>query len=388
MALTTRSVTFMARVRARAHVFAREGHRASRRAARAGSGDARRATRGAGDEPAVMAIGRESLERRLEAPMVGLGTWKAAPNAVRDAVASALRVGVRHIDCAAAYGNEHEVGGALVEAFERGDVAREDVFVTSKLWNDRRRPGDVREALETTLRDLRLEYVDLYLIHWPVCWRRGTVLQPDAEASIAECWGELERLVQEGKARRIGVSNFDEVQLAALLDDPRTKIKPACNQIESHPMWSNDDLVRFTQSRGVRVVAYSPLAQGGSLFTHPLMVRLAKKYGKTPAQIALRWNVQRDVIVIPKSTSAERIKSNCDIFDFELSEEDVLEMKILDVGNSTATAPLSHFAPVASRNRWLRPLGRVLSWLPSKFIAIDVQRIGRSGFISLRAPWS
>lgn len=355
-------------------------------------GRARRAALGRSavreDTPSRRESSREDRPRRMEIPRVGLGTWKARPNEVRDAVSSALTVGLRHVDCAAAYGNEREVGEALGRAFASGAVKREEVFVTSKLWNDRRRPRDVREALETTLEDLGLTYVDLYLVHWPVCWRRGTVLQTDAGASVAECWSELERLVEEGRVRHIGVSNFNEAQLAALLDDPNVKIKPACNQIESHPMWSNEALVRYTQSRGVKVVAYSPLAQGGELFSHPLMVELAEKYGKSPAQIALRWNVQRDVVVIPKSTSPTRIASNADIFDFELSDEDVEAMKVLDVGKSTATAPWSEFAPVAARNRILRPLGRALTWLPFKFIALDVQRMGRSGFVTLRTPWS
>ena len=322
----------------------------------------------------------------LRIPRVGLGTWKARPNEVRDAVRDALGAGYAHVDCAAAYANESEVGEALREAFERGDAKREDVFVTSKLWNDRRRPRDVREALMTTLNDLGVGYLDLYLIHWPVAWKRGTVLQPDAEASIAECWSELERCVADGLVRHIGVSNFNEAQLAALCDDPRTKIQPACNQIESHPLWSNDSLVKYSQSKGLTVTAYSPLAQGGELFENEILVGLAKKYGVTPAQVVLRWNVQRDVVVIPKSTSAKRIASNADLFGFELSDEDMDAMKVLDVMKSCATAPWSEFAPVASRNRFLRPLGRAISWLPFKFIAMDVQRMGRSGFISLRAP--
>lgn len=320
-------------------------------------------------------------------PRVGLGTWKAKPNEVKTAVKTALELGYAHVDCAAAYGNESEVGEALGEAFRAGTTTRERVFVTSKLWNDRRRPKDVREALLTTLSDLGLEYVDLYLIHWPVCWKRGTVLQPDSRASIEECWEELERCVDDGLVKHIGVCNFNEEQLAALVDGPKTRIKPSCNQIESHPLWSNDALVKYSQSRGVTVTAYSPLAQGGDLFNNDILVDIAKKYDVTPAQVVLRWNVQRGVAVIPKSTSAKRIASNADLFRFELSPEDMEAMKSLDVAKSVATAPWSEFEPMASRNRWLRPLGRAVTWLPLKFVSIDVQRMGRSGFLSLRAPW-
>ena len=330
-------------------------------------------------------LGHDAHGRRT--PRVGPGTWTARPHDVSAAERDATGARHRPLHCAAAYANESEVGEALREAFERGDAKREDVFVTSKLWNDRRRPRDVREALMTTLNDLGVGYLDLYLIHWPVAWKRGTVLQPDAEASIAECWSELERCVADGLVRHIGVSNFNEAQLAALCDDPRTKIQPACNQIESHPLWSNDSLVKYSQSKGLTVTAYSPLAQGGELFENEILVGLAKKYGVTPAQVVLRWNVQRDVVVIPKSTSAKRIASNADLFGFELADEAMDAQTVVDVIQSCATGREHKFTHVTSRNRFLRTLGRAISWLPFKFIAMDVQRMGRSGFISLRAPW-
>ena len=160
------------------------------------------------------------------------------------------------------------------------------------------------------------------------------------------------------------------------------------NQIEVHPYLPQTEMLAFCRQHSVVVTAYSPLAQGGALFSDPIVVRLAEKHGVSPAQVVLRWNVQRDVVVIPKSTSPARIASNADIFGFELSAEDVDAMKSLDVKKSCASAPWSEFEPVASRNRVLRPLGRALSWLPFQFIALDVQRMGRPGFITLRTPWS
>jgi diketogulonate reductase-like aldo/keto reductase len=200
------------------------------------------------------------LSSQATQPMVGLGTWQAPKGQVRDAVKAALETGYVHLDCAAAYANEDEVGEALEDAFARGVATRADLFVTSKLWNDRRRPEDVRAGLLQTLKDLRLEYLDLYLIHWPVCWRRGTLMQDDADASILECWRELERCVDEGLIRSIGVSNFSRPKLEELIRDAR--VKPAVNQIESHPLLPNTELVRWCQSNDIAVTAYSPLAQG------------------------------------------------------------------------------------------------------------------------------
>jgi diketogulonate reductase-like aldo/keto reductase len=324
------------------------------------------------------------LNTGRDMPLVGLGTWQAPRGVVGAAVADALRAGYTHVDCAAAYANEFEVGDALHAAFERGTLRREDVFVTSKLWNDRRKPEDVRAGLRQTLEDLRLEYLDMYLIHWPVVWKRGTLMQDDPDASLAECWEALERAMDEGLVRGIGVSNFSERQLAELIRVAR--VKPAVNQIEIHPRLPQTELVRYCQSQGVQVTAYSPLARGGGLLDHPAVVRAATRLGVTPAQAALRWNVQNGVVVIPKSVTPARIAQNADIFGFELGADDMDELEAVNDGVTTSTSPWSDSGPTARRNRVLRPILafvlRPFFWL----VRVDVQRMGRSGFI--RWAWS
>ena len=320
------------------------------------------------------------LSSQATQPMVGLGTWQAPKGQVRDAVKAALETGYVHLDCAAAYANEDEVGEALEDAFARGVATRTDLFVTSKLWNDRRRPEDVRAGLLQTLKDLRLEYLDLYLIHWPVCWRRGTLMQDDADASILECWRELERCVDEGLIRSIGVSNFSRPKLEELIRDAR--VKPAVNQIESHPLLPNTELVRWCQSNDIAVTAYSPLAQGGAVFTDSTVTSIADKHGVTPAQVLLRWNVERGVVVIPKSVTPKRIAQNADVFGFWLDDDDMRRMESLDADVTTTPSPWSDMGPAAKRNKVLRPL---LSAVLKPFfwiIKVDVQRMGRTGFIS------
>lgn len=317
-------------------------------------------------------------------PLVGLGTWQAARGVVGRAVADALDLGYVHIDCAAAYANECEVGEALAAAMAKGTVTREDLFVTSKLWNDRRRPADVREGLLQTLADLQLDYLDLYLIHWPVVWQRGTLMQTDTGASIVECWRALEAAVDEGLVRSIGVSNFNETQLAEL--SRAARFEPAVNQIEIHPRLPQHALVEYCQSRGVAVTAYSPLARGGGLFDDNAVGGIAAKHGVTPAQAVLRWGVERGVVVIPKSVTASRIAANSDIFGFALDEEDMRGMAALDDGTTTSTSPWSDSGPTARRNRVLKPLISALLWPLFKIIKVDVQRMGRKGF--LRWAWS
>lgn len=320
-------------------------------------------------------------------PTLGLGTWKSNPPEVCTlAITSALRNGLTHLDCASAYANEHVIGKCLSKVFGDEDTSREDVFITSKLWNDRRRPDDVREALEQTLEDLQLEYIDLYLIHWPVCWKRGTVLVDDTETSIEECWKTMEQLKREGKVKSIGVSNFNQEQLTKLMK--HSEIKPAVNQIESHPMLPNDALIQFSKKMGVAVTAYSPFARGSELFKNEIVRKIAERRQTTPSKVILRWHLQRGVIVIPKSASEIRAKENADfqaLETFSLTEEDMEELRMLDCDYSTAPAPWSHFPQVARRNKILRPLFKVLTYPFFKVFSMDVQMMGRKKFITFGA---
>jgi diketogulonate reductase-like aldo/keto reductase len=219
-------------------------------------------------------------------------------------VLSALAVGYRHIDTARIYGNERDVGLAVRES----GLPRSDIFVTTKLWNDDQGYDSTLRACERSLEALGLEYVDLYLVHWPVPGRR------------LESWRAMEKLLADGKCRAIGVSNFMEHHLEELLG--RAKVVPAVNQVEQHPFLYQQSLQRYCADKGIVVEAYSPLTKGTRL-GDPRVVEVARKYGKSPAQVLIRWCLEHDLVVIPKSVHEERIRENANVFDFSLSPEDL-----------------------------------------------------------------
>ena len=237
-------------------------------------------------------------------PIIGLGTWKLKDSDAYDSVTNALKIGYRHIDTAAVYGNEEEVGKAIADS----EVDRNDIFVTTKLWNEDH--DDVEAALDASLDKLGLQYVDLYLIHWPV---------PERVAS----YKVFERLKESGKIKSIGVSNFTVRHLEELLE--KTDIVPAVNQVEYNPFLNQSDLHEYCISKGIQLEAYSPLGQTNHL-SDEKVEELAKKYDVTSAQLMLRWAVQHDIVAIPRSSSQEHIENNFDIFDFEISAEDMEEM--------------------------------------------------------------
>jgi 2,5-diketo-D-gluconate reductase A len=257
-------------------------------------------------------------------PQLGFGVFQIDPADTVEAVTLALQTGYRHIDTAEMYGNEKEVG----EAVRASGIDRAEVFVTSKLNNGFHRPDDARTAFERTLTDLDLGYLDLFLIHWPL----PTLYDGD----FVSTWKALEEFRSEGRVRSIGVSNFQVAHLERLAAE--TETVPAVNQIEVHPYLTNEQVRAYDREHGIATEAWSPIAQGGVL-GDPAIVPIAEKVGRTPAQVVLRWHIERGDIVFPKSTTPSRIKENFELFDFELEPGDVEAISALDRGEEGRTGP-------------------------------------------------
>jgi len=263
-----------------------------------------------------------TLNNGVEIPQLGFGVFKVKPTETVSAVTTALRVGYRHIDTAEMYGNEKEVGLAITAS----GLDRDDVFVTSKLNNSHHPYSDALAAFDRTLSDLGLEYVDLFLIHWPL----------PAVGDFVETWRALESVYRDDRARAIGVSNFHADHLRRLLDE--TELVPAVNQIEAHPYLTQEPLRAFNASHGIKNEAWSPLARGRVL-DDPTIKDVVDRTGRTAAQVVLRWHIQLGNIVFPKSVRLDRIEENFNIFDFELSGEDMAAISKLDRGERTGPDP-------------------------------------------------
>ncbi len=265
-----------------------------------------------------------TLNNEIQIPQIGLGVWQAKEGTqVERAVLAALEVGYRLIDTAAAYGNEEGVGRAI----KASGLPREEIFVTTKLWNSNHAYADALRAFDESLAKLDCGYIDLYLIHWPL----------PMEGKFTEAWKALEQIYASKRVRAIGVSNFKPHHLDELLKG--SDVVPVVNQIELHPMFQQRETRAYCAEHGIAVESWSPLMQGGEVLEDPRITSIAQSYGKTPAQIVLRWHVQSGLIVIPKSVNPERIRENFALFDFALSEADMQAIEGMDQGRRIGSDP-------------------------------------------------
>jgi len=302
-----------------------------------------------------MVVPNLTLNSGKTMPQIGFGTWLAAPGVVQTSVEAAVKAGFRHIDCAWIYGNEPEVGNAFKNIFSSG-IKREELFITSKLWNTFHKPKDVLPAIKSSLDNLGLDYLDLYLIHWPMGYENGgdksVTFPKDANAKIVHCasdfldtWREMENAVDAGLVKSIGISNFNQEQIQRIVDNCR--IKPAVQQIECHPYNNQHKMKAYCDSVGIKITAYSPFGNPGrpwagtakdganndqvSLLKHDVITKIGEKYSKGAGHVLLRYQLDRGIICLTKSVKAERIQSNFDVFGFKLDKDDIAAIDALNL---------------------------------------------------------
>jgi 2,5-diketo-D-gluconate reductase A len=268
---------------------------------------------------------RIDLNDNTSIPQFGVGVWQVPQDEAERVVTDALELGYRHIDTAQMYGNEKGVGAAIAAS----GLARDELYVTTKLNNNRHEKAQAKESLRVSLDKLGLDKVDLFLIHWPLPTQYG--------GDFVSTWEALVELREEGLTTSIGVSNFQPDHLDRIVAE--TGVVPAVNQIEAHPYFANDAARAATVKHGARVEAWSPLGQGGGELEDPVVTAIAERFGKTPAQVLLRWAIDRGDIVFPKSMSKARLAENADIFDFALTGDDVAALTALDKGEAGRTGP-------------------------------------------------
>ncbi len=289
------------------------------------------------------------LNNGLAIPALGLGTWKSTKDDVAAAVFAAITMGYRHIDCAPVYNNERAVGAALQKAFHRGIVRRQELWITSKLWNNAHLPKHVQPAAERSIKDLGVDYLDLFLIHWPVSFRQDIAfpkkpdqyLPPD-DNRLLDTWQAMEKLVKKGLVRSIGVSNFKKSRLQFFVNNATTP--PAINQVECHPCLQQQDLLQYCQKKGIVLTAYAPLGSGDrpakirgeeehpEILELPIIAKLAEKAGISCGQLLLAWAIGRGVCVIPKTTRKSRLKENLAAAKISLPTEIGKQIDALDCG--------------------------------------------------------
>ncbi|MFB7139959.1 aldo/keto reductase [Gottfriedia sp. NPDC056225] len=262
-----------------------------------------------------------ALQNGVKMPQLGLGVWRVSPEDGVDAVRTAIEVGYRHIDTAAVYQNEEQVG----EAIRQSGVSRDELFITTKVWNADQGYDTTLKAYDESLKKLGLDYVDLYLVHWPV------------KEKYLDTYKALERLYDDKLVPAIGVSNFHIHHLEDIA--AHRNIQPMVDQVELHPFFQQNELHEYCQKNGIALEAWSPLMQGGDALTNPVIKEIAEQYGKTAAQVIIRWHLQRNVIVIPKSITPSRIQENFDVFNFELSPNDMQQIATLDANKRVGPDP-------------------------------------------------